>query len=164
VEEALLLVKHDLDKSHIHVVKRLKVDLPQVELDVTKIEQVLVNLFMNAIHAMGSGGTLTVKTEVKDLAELGDGSVLTKPDRLNSKKNVVIVEVEDTGPGIPEEKLSKIFDPFFTTKQIGRGTGLGLSVTQKIIDLHEGVITIRNRAEGGARATLMFKPKGGYNR
>jgi signal transduction histidine kinase len=71
----------------------------------------------------------------------------------------VVAEVEDTGRGIPEENLAKIFDPFFTTKPTGVGTGLGLSVSKKIIELHGGVLGIRNKTSGsGVRVTVMLKP------
>ena len=75
----------------------------------------------------------------------------------------MVVEITDTGPGIPEDKLDKLFDPFFTTKPVGKGTGLGLSVSRTIIDHHDAVIAIRNREEGGALATILFKPNRGRN-
>ncbi len=69
----------------------------------------------------------------------------------------VFLEVEDTGSGIPDEKLSKIFDPFFTTKTAGKGTGLGLSVARQIVSMHSASIDIRNGNEGGVVATIVFK-------
>jgi signal transduction histidine kinase len=69
----------------------------------------------------------------------------------------VIIRVDDSGPGIPQELLGKIFDPFFTTKPTGRGTGLGLSVSQQIVEMHGGAIEIGNRDEGGARVTITLK-------
>ena len=71
----------------------------------------------------------------------------------------IVIEVEDTGPGIPEENLTKIYDPFFTTKPTGVGTGLGLPVSRKIIELHGGSLDIRNVKGGGVRATILLKPQ-----
>ncbi len=68
------------------------------------------------------------------------------------------VEIDDTGPGIPDAYLTQAFDPFFTTKPAGQGTGLGLCVARQIIQLHGGTIELRNRAEGGARVTIVLHP------
>lgn len=159
VEQALALVKHELAASHIALVKTVGQDLPRLWLDRHKIEQTFVNLFMNAIHAMPHGGTLTVRTSVRRfpsvLPEVSVGH--RKTDRFQVGETVVAAEVEDTGSGIPSDKLPKVFDPFFTTKPAGKGTGLGLTVTRKIIELHGGTIEIENRQEGGIRVTLLFK-------
>ena len=72
-------------------------------------------------------------------------------------ETAVVVEVEDTGPGIDQSKVEKVFDPFFTTKPVGQGTGLGLSVSRNIVELHGGSIVLHNRASGGASALLIFK-------
>lgn len=69
----------------------------------------------------------------------------------------VVVEVQDTGPGIPEESLTKIFDPFFTTKPTGQGTGLGLAVSRQIMEMHGGTLDIQNN-ESCVRARLVFRP------
>lgn len=161
VEDSLLLVKHELVKAQITVVKSLMNGLPPLKMDRQKIEQVFVNLFINATHAMPEGGTLTVKTGTKSLNEIGTDVGRWNTGPFESESSVVVVQVEDTGAGIPAETLDRIFDPFFTTKQPGQGTGLGLSVTQKIIELHGGMIDIRNRPEGGVRVTLWFKGDGG---
>jgi len=161
VEQSLSLVKHELDRSHIHLVKELGEDLPPVRLDRNKIEQVFVNVLMNAIQAMPKGGTLTVKTYIKQFNEGGHPRGHGEPDKLADRlrvgDTVVVAEVEDTGTGIPENQLSKVFDPFFTTKPTGKGTGLGLTVTSKIMELHGGTIDIRNRKEGGVRVEMMLK-------
>ncbi len=157
IERSLILVKHELDKCHINVVKELGENLPQVKLDRSKIEQVFVNVFMNAIHAMPDNGTLTVKTHVEQLAQMDQHLGDREGNKLRVGDTVVVAMVEDTGTGIPEDQLSRIFDPFFTTKATGKGTGLGLTVTNKIIELHGGMIDIKNCKEGGVRVRVLFK-------
>jgi len=102
---------------------------------------VLVNVFMNAIQAMPQGGTLTIRTAAA--ASAGGAPAVT-------------VEVDDTGPGIPEAYLTRVFEPFFTTKTAGQGTGLGLCVAEQIVQLHGGTVVLSNRPEGGARVTIVF--------
>lgn len=158
IDQALILVKHELQKSHVAVVKETS-ELPPVHLDGNKIQQVLINLFINAAHAMPSGGTLTIRTGVKPRAEIHERFGAKDTARFARHESLVVVEVDDTGTGIPEEKLHKVFDPFFTTKPTGKGTGLGLTVTKKIVELHGGLIDVRNRPGGGVRATLVVVPK-----
>lgn len=156
IEQAFTLVKHEFDRSHVTVVKDLAASLPPVNLDGNKIQQVFINLLINAVHAMPDGGTLTVRTSVRPLAQVRQALSLKDVSRFVRVNTVIVTEVEDTGTGVPEDKVSKIFDPFFTTKPTGKGTGLGLTVTKKIVELHGGVLDIRNRAEGGVRATVVF--------
>lgn len=161
IGQALLLVKHELMRGRVTAVARVAKDLPPLALDQQKIEQVFVNLFTNAVHAMPEGGTLTVTTAVTRCAEVGHGVGRRATDRFRVGEEAVTVTVEDTGAGIPADKLPKIFDPFFTTKPPGEGTGLGLTVTQKIIELHGGTIAVANRPEGGVRVTMLLPiPRG----
>ncbi|NIO11054.1 MAG: PAS domain-containing protein [Deltaproteobacteria bacterium] len=161
IEQSLTLVKHELDRSHIQLVKELGEDLPPVRLDRNKIEQVFINLFMNAIQAMPKGGSLSVKTYLGQFNGCGTPDRHGEPDKLADRLRVgdtiVIAEVNDSGTGIPENQLSKIFDPFFTTKPTGKGTGLGLTVTNKIVELHGGAMDIGNRKEGGVKVRVMLK-------
>ncbi|MCM8794908.1 MAG: PAS domain-containing protein [Candidatus Omnitrophica bacterium] len=159
IQESLFLVKHEIDKSRVTVIKNLQAEAANFLMDRQKIEQVFVNIFINAVQAMPEGGTLTVRTYLKENPAgqingngAAGGTVLSKePD--------VITEVEDTGTGIPEKALPKVFDPFFTTKPTGKGTGLGLTVSKNIIQMHGGTMAIQNRPEGGTRVTLVFKPR-----
>jgi signal transduction histidine kinase len=157
LEESLLLVKYELTKNSISLDKQLENELPTIELDRNKMKQVFINIFMNAIHAMDSGGTLTVKTSSSKLSKENFNMHCKYTEHLKVGDNVVIAEIEDTGTGIPEDKIDKLFDPFFTTKPTGVGTGLGLSVTRGIIDLHKAAINIMNRNEGGACVSIIFK-------
>ncbi|MFQ5848230.1 MAG: sensor histidine kinase, partial [Candidatus Methylomirabilales bacterium] len=160
VGQALSLLEHPLVTAHVTVVKALRKDLPPLNLDPNKIEQVFVNLFMNAIQAMPDGGTLAVRTEARKPTGPGSDSGRGATDQARARETLVMVTIEDTGTGIPAEKLDRVFDPFFTTKPPGQGTGLGLSVTRKIIELHGGTIDIGNRPTGGVRVTLTFTAEG----
>ena len=135
----------------------LQSDLPPLVIDADKISQVFVNLFTNALHAMEGGGHLSVRTFAKQLTGVGANVGDSRSESFRVGETIVVVEIDDTGPGIPEDKHGKIFEPFFTTKPTGRGTGLGLSVVKTIIDLHGATIDIRNLPEGGARVTIMFQ-------
>jgi PAS domain S-box-containing protein len=157
VDQTLRLVRHELTKNEIVLVKDWAAKLPLVAVDKRQIQQVFVNIFMNAIHAMPKGGTLKVKTYAKQLTETTHFEGSRKADHFWVGDMAVIAEVEDTGTGISEEHLAKIFDPFFTTKPTGVGTGLGLPVSKKIIELHGGSLDVRNVRTGGVRVTIMLK-------
>ena len=156
VRQALALMKPTLLAAHTEVEIVFGEALPPVEVDGLKIEQVFVNLCTNAIHAMPEGGTLTVKTFAGLFTdgERDPGAKVT--DRLRTGDRVVIAEFCDNGHGIPPEKVALIYDPFFTTKPTGKGTGLGLTVSRKIVQLHGGRLLIENRAEGGVRASVIL--------
>ena len=160
LEKALRFVRHDLVKTGVKVVTDLPDKLPDALVDPTKIEQVFINLITNACHAMPAGGTLSITTRERAMTaaespkhDTGDRSGI----RFRAGETVLVVEIRDTGTGVPPEKLARIFEPFFTTKSTGKGTGLGLSVTQKIVDLHRGKIIIENHPEGGVIVTLTLK-------
>ncbi len=159
LEESLLLVKYELSKNNITLDKQLKNGLPDIKLDRNKMKQVFINLFMNAIHAMDKDGTLTVNTCSNQLPKDLYNNYCKKVKHFKVGDRVVIVTIEDTGIGIPEGSIDKLFEPFFTTKPTGIGTGLGLSVTKSIIELHQAIINIMNRKAGGASVSILFKTK-----
>ena len=156
VDDSLLLVKHELVKAKIEVKKDLGETLPEILGDNNKLEQVFINIFMNAIQAMDPVGNLSIKTSVKS----ADAVRLDVTGRFKYSNPAVVVVVEDDGPGINSEKLDAIFEPFFTTKPAGEGTGLGLTVVQNIIRLHKGSIRFENREQGGVRVTIIFESIG----
>ncbi|PZX13310.1 sensor histidine kinase [Celeribacter halophilus] len=131
VDSALVLVAADLRQHKIET-RRIESDVPLIEIVENELQQVLVNLFINAAQAMSKGGTLTV--EVKPLAQGG--------------KDGVAILVHDTGPGIPAAQIDHVFDPFFTTKQ-AEGTGLGLSISQALIERAGGNITVESMCGRG---------------
>jgi two-component system NtrC family sensor kinase len=135
VRETLALRSYEQSVSNVTTLEALAAGLPQAFADPHQIQQVLLNLIMNAEQAMIGAhgrGTLIVRT-------------WHDPDR-----DAVILEVSDDGPGVPEDVQPRIFDPFFTTKEVGKGTGLGLTVAYAIVQEHGGRITINSEARRGA--------------
>ncbi len=136
VNDVLSLLEHQFRVAKIQVRRDLASPAPVVLGYEFKLQQVFLNLFLNARDAMPKGGWLSIATRV-------DGDVVT-------------AEVSDTGTGIPREHLSRIYDPFFTTKAIGQGTGLGLSITYGIVREHDGAIACDSTTGEGTRFTLSF--------
>ncbi len=165
LEQTLLLMRHELNKQKIGLVTQFAPALPRVSIEKNQIQQVFVNLFMNAIHAMSDGGTLTVRTSKTRIVRSTHEEGSRTSNQFFLGDTVVLVEIEDTGPGISQENLAKIFDPFFTTKPTGVGTGLGLPVTKKIVELHGGTIEITNRRErSGVRVAVMLRVEKSYEK
>jgi PAS domain S-box-containing protein len=131
IGDVLALLEHPLQIGKIKVRRDLLSPAPVVMGTEHKLQQVFLNLFLNARDAMPRGGWLTIISRI-------DG------DR-------AVVEVADTGSGIPIEQLSRIYDPFFTTKSMGQGTGLGLSITYGIVREHEGTINVESTVGQGTR-------------
>jgi PAS domain S-box-containing protein len=156
LESSLDLVKARFKFDNISVVRETKKDLPLVLADKNKLEQVFINVFLNAIQAMLHGGTITVRTYDKKLEEIRNGIGKRAQDNFYFGERAVLVEIEDTGSGIPEENLRKIFDPFFTTKGQS-GSGLGLSVTRNIIHMHRGLIHAESQVGKGTKITVILK-------
>ncbi|HDZ61796.1 MAG TPA: sensor histidine kinase [Nitrospirae bacterium] len=120
--------------------KNLDTSLPQVLIDGEQVRQALNNLITNALDSMPKGGTLTINTLMQILNHV----------------DYIIIEIVDTGTGIPREKLNMIFEPFYTTKEIGIGTGLGLSICKKIMDEHNGLIHAETQKGKGTTFRLFF--------
>jgi PAS domain S-box-containing protein len=160
IESALTMVKGEM-VGDFTLHRELASGLPQLAIDGAKISQVFVNLLTNALHSMHGKGMLTVRTYSRQLTGVGANISGNRAESFRVGQQIVVAEIDDTGEGIPEDKLPKIFEPFYTTKPTGKGTGLGLSVVKTIMDLHGGTIDVFNRADGtGVRVTLMFRPSG----
>jgi PAS domain S-box-containing protein len=159
IRRSLTLVRHELNAANVRVATNFAGNLPACRVDANKIKQVFVNLFTNACHAMTEGGVLGIATSFHRLTDEEVSSVARNRSGPPFKPGdgVVVVEIADNGTGIPADKLSKIFDPYFTTKPTGKGTGLGLTVTKAIIDMHGGCIHVRNGAESGVIVTVVLR-------
>jgi PAS domain S-box-containing protein len=157
VSECMGKLDREMKLAGIKQATEFQQELPPTRIDREKIGLVLTGLFQNAIQAMSSGGgTLTARIRVM---QIGDETMrrdpgFRGPQRLRSEDRALLVEIEDTGHGIPDEVLPRVFDPFFTTRETGHGTGLGLTVSRKIIELHQGELALGNRPGGGACARI----------
>jgi len=156
LQKAYSLVKGERGSAGIEVEMDFG-KVPPLKLDRAKISQVFINLFTNSIHAMEGTGKLTIRTRAFRLTGVGSNVGSSQSETFRAGDKVAEVIIEDTGPGFPPDKISKVFEPFFTTKPTGMGTGLGMTVVQSIVGLHQGTIDISNRKEGGARVRIMFK-------
>jgi PAS domain S-box-containing protein len=127
IEEVISLIKSDLEERNIVLVREV-VEPTEMYIDPNRMKEALLNILKNAVQAVGSNGTIFIKTYVKD--------------------NTAVFEIKDTGAGIAEEDLPFIFDPFFTTKKTG--TGLGLTITHRIIEEHTGSIEVESKPGAGS--------------
>ena len=138
IEDAAAIVRHQLELSEVTLEVQLYEEPLRVHGNANQLEQVLINLMINAHQALaGAAGTVRVA-----VAALGDSQVE--------------IRVSDNGPGMPEEVREKLFEPFFTTKPGGKGTGLGLSVSYGIVQEHQGRITVDSSPGSGATFHIVF--------
>lgn len=139
IKDMLLLIEHQLKSwSGIDIITHLSPEMPPLACDRNQITQVLINLLTNARDAMPEGGEIIIRSDYdRDLGQH-------------------LLQITDTGQGIPEATRMKIFDPFFTTKQVGKGTGLGLSIVAGIVRAHGGKIEVESNPGQGASFTLSF--------
>ena len=134
LQASLKLVGNELALARVEATVDVPAGLPRVNGNPRNLEQVFLNLFLNAMEAMSEGGTLSVTATRRD--------------------DFVRVAVRDTGSGIPPEQLDKVFEPFFTTKEAGEGTGLGLSVSYSIVEKHGGRLEVESQPGQGATFTV----------
>jgi two-component system sensor histidine kinase HydH len=137
VQKAIALIRMDAESAGVRVEVRADEKLPLIQVDQDKLNQVFLNLFLNAIQAMVHGGTLDIRV------------------RAAGKK--VLFTIKDTGCGVSSEDLPRIFDPYFTTKP--EGTGLGLAMSLKIVEEHGGAITVESEPDRGTTVVVSFPRK-----
>jgi two-component system sensor histidine kinase HydH len=140
IQHSLKLIDGDARTRGIEVKPEVPSDLPDIPIDADRMNQLLLNLYLNALQAMDEGGVLEVKASRDQV------------------KKVTTIIVSDTGPGIDPTDQERIFDPYFTTKP--DGTGLGLAIVHKIIDAHGGTVKVRSQAGRGTIITLIVPDRG----
>ncbi|MBT8074436.1 MAG: HAMP domain-containing protein [Xanthomonadales bacterium] len=134
IKDTLKIVEQPAQVEDIELVTDLDENLPPVWLDENLIKQVIMNMLVNARHAIGRDGRITISTRLRRQEEC--------PEAIADAGDFAEITIADTGCGIPEQDLQKVFDPFFTTKDVGRGTGLGLSVSYGTVESHRGTIEV----------------------
>jgi len=138
IESSLSLIQYDKRAKDITIVRDLAEEIPEIITDGNQLSQVIVNIILNAVDAMPAGGTLTIRSKVRD-------------DR-------IVIMFEDTGIGISKENVGRIFDPFFTTKE--KGTGLGLAVSYSIIKKLNGSLSVESEVTKGSRFMITLPMNG----
>ena len=145
VAKTIDLVAHHLRKRRVRAEPEFAPGVSHIHADRQHLRQVLLNLFTNAIDAMPDGGRLVLRV---------------RPGELPARRPAIVIEVTDTGVGIPVELLDRVFEPFFTTKDEGKGTGLGLAICRRIVNQHQGILEVESRVSAGTtiRITLPVRP------
>ena len=136
VDEVMALVCHELRLDKIDVIKDIPKDLPHIRADKKQIQEIFFNLIRNAGQAIKEKGNITIRVK-----------------QIESK---MIIDIEDTGHGIPADKLDQIFNPFYTTKAPGKGTGLGLFIVRQVVHRNKGAISVKSKVGEGTTFTLEF--------
>jgi two-component system NtrC family sensor kinase len=131
LEECVSLLENQAPFHNIQLIKELDDDLPMILVDPSQMQQVFINIIINAAEAMEEGGQLTLRS------------------RFDPVDQFVEIDITDTGHGIPKEYMEKLFDPFFTTKEVGHGTGLGLAISFGIVKEHQGTISVESEVDHG---------------
>ncbi len=141
IENTVHLVERPAHLHDIEITLELDRDLPQIWVEPDLIEQVIMNMLVNAQHAIEDGGSITIRSRMSPEPRIPDIGMDPVP--------MVEISIIDTGCGIPEENLQRIFDPFFSSKEVGKGTGLGLSVSHGIVRAHGGCIEVESAVSKG---------------
>jgi len=158
LDETIRLIGHRINVKKVNIELNYPEESIEVKADKNLLEQVFMNLLNNGIDAMSKGGKIKIK--------VGNSKAMYVEDKIGHRTNdyfkigeiMTIVEIEDTGKGIPEDVLPKVFEPFFTTKESEKGTGLGLSLAHLIIDRHYGKIDVQSEVNKGTKFTLKLQP------
>lgn len=148
IEETVKIIERPASFQDVEIALDLDRTLPQIWIDADLIKQVIMNMVVNAQHAIENSGTITVRTRLHSPAAAANGGAHKAP--------AVEISIIDTGSGIPAQNLQRIFDPFFTSKAVGKGTGLGLSVSHGIVRSHGGTIEVESMLGEGSTFRIIL--------
>jgi signal transduction histidine kinase len=161
LDKVLTLAEQTIQKSGVSVRREYDDKLLEVAGDYNVLEQVFLNLVNNAVDAMKDSKEkiLAVRAYKRLADEVGYKTGYLQTDFFSIGDEMIVVEISDTGKGIPQDVLPKIFEPFFTTKPVNEGTGLGLSIAHMIIDRLSGTIDVESRENKGTTFFIKLQPK-----
>lgn len=151
LDDTINLVERSENLKNIKIDRNYPDEPVKCKADKNMLQQVVINLLNNAVDAIQEGGEIKVNVFYKLASNIGNKIGMRKSDYFKIGDKIAVVEIEDTGEGIPEDLLPKIFEPFFTKKETGKGTGLGLSLAHLIIDRHKGSIEVESEANKGTK-------------
>ncbi len=161
LDSSIALLQHRIKLDDIEIIKKMQANLPKMLVDRGKMQQAFVNILLNAIQSMAQSTAasrkLFIRTYSEQLSKSSLAASLITETQLMGREYVIAIEIEDAGSGISKKDIDRIFDPFFTTKKREEGTGLGLSVTKNIIDMHRGIIEVKSKEGGGTKFTIFLK-------
>ena len=158
LDEAIRLNEHRINLKKVKIERNYPEQPIQVKADRNLLEQVFMNLLNNGIDAMLKGGEIRIKVNTNTVMHVDDKLGYGTNNYFKVGEKMAVVEIEDTGMGIPEDVLPNVFEPFFTTKEAEKGTGLGLSLAHLIIDRHRGNINVQSEVDKGTKFTLNLQP------
>lgn len=157
LDETTYLIENKADENHVKINRNYPVELIEVKADKNMLQQVFLNIFINALGAMPNGGEIRIRVYDKIVSRVDKKSGRRSSDYFRIDGKIAVVEIEDTGRGIPKDVLPKIFNPFFTTKEPGKGTGLGLSMAHLILERHKGTINVESEVNKGTKFTIKLQ-------
>jgi len=149
LEETLILIENQASFQNIRISKKLSSSLPKVMVDQSQLQQVFINIALNAAESMEEVSEAKGKLEIKT--------------NVSEDNQHVEISFSDTGCGIPEENIKRIFEPFYTTKEVGRGTGLGLAISYGIVQRNNGTISVKSKVSEGTTFTIRLPINKGDN-
>ena len=158
LDETIRLIEHRINVKKIKIDRNYSEESIEVKADRNLLEQVFMNLLNNGIDAMSKGGEIKIKAKTSKAMHVEDKIGGRTKDYFKIGEKMIVVEIKDTGEGIPEDVLPIVFEPFFTTKESGKGTGLGLSLAHLIIDRHQGIINVQSEVNKGTKFTIKLQP------